>query len=333
MIVVASGHQGVDGYVKDRPKSDEVIIARHWNEVLDAKDQMDALFLGRDLPGLPSPQVVSQALPSVETVIWVDEQEARTWSEAAAEQWQIWAGSLDQGQLDSWLDRSRRSKMRLESCWAVAAVSGQMSREATVGWLVEMSLAQGGQGVLVDLDWNDPQTTWHSPWGRPGSDLTGYEHLAAVRMPYGVFVPAPPPWMMLLARPGREELQRLRMHYPEHWLGFDMGSDLRNPLWTTVADMVERVYLVCPGRPWAKALADVISLFEDLRSELRLTLLTRSGDHGEWLQAFRSETRQVLAIGDHGSVAASLCEVTSKPQKRNSRSVFSRIAKVWRKTT
>ncbi len=323
MIIVASGHDGVDRYVNERMNRNEVMVAKHWNEVLAQSGPLDAVFIGRDLPGLPEAALAKKALGAVETVVWVSEDDAQTWRGETVKDWVVWSGGLDQDQLDEWLDRPRPRPAQIEKKWAVSAVSGRLIRDAMVGWLVEKSRAQFGSGMLVDLDWNDAQTTWHSPWGRPGSYALGYEHLSAVRMPYGVFVPAPAPWMMLLARPGSEEMKRISTHNPNRWMGFDMGVDFRNPLWSQVAYEIDRLYLLCPGHSWTKPLSDLLAMLADLRSDLPITLCGQAGANIGWLEPFNQPPHQLALISqDKGLIDFSNKRPLIERKERHSWPIF-----------
>lgn len=291
MIIVASGHDGVDDYAEAEGDG-QVVIAKRWSEVRGLCGQAEAVLLGRDLTDLPSPEIVCDCLGRTPAVIWVAEEDAQRWSALGSKTLAVWPGALDQSRLEEWLRVYYTEAETIDKTWALASVSGHIDRAPVLGSLIQRSRTSHGSGLLADLDWNDPQTTWHSPWGRPGGYMAAHERLLPVRMPYGMFVPAPAPWTLLLSRPGREEILNLRVHPGMGWIGFDMGSDLRNALWPYVLNELDRLYLLCPSRSWVKPLHEVARLFDDLRPTLPLTLLA-STTEATWLEEVARDFKQV----------------------------------------
>jgi hypothetical protein len=130
--------------------------------------------------------------------------------------------------------------------------------------------------------------------------------------------------MMLLARPGREEVAELRTHYPRHWMGFDMGVDLRNPLWSPVIESIARVYVLCPARPWAKPLGEMLTVLRDLRTDVPISLLKPPGEW-PWLQMFAKEHDLTVTSYHESHSQEDATQVKTTKKERRAWPIFTKV--------
>ena len=140
---------------------------------------------------------------------------------------------------------------------------------------------------------------------RPAAPVAGrYERFVPVKMPYGLFVPAPPPWAPLLARPQVQEMEAFRNRYIHGWgwMGFDLGCDFRNALWPSLVAHLDQIYLVCPGEPSEKPLRELLTLLSELSGETATVLLRPTGTGYGWLDRMVNAGSPVR-VGVYGAPA------------------------------
>lgn len=273
-------------------------MVQDWQEARPLLSDAVAVLVGGALAGLPAPEVVLRELEAVRSVIWVAEDEAIHWRPWLRGGDALWTGTLEQRRMDEWIGQMLAPSLTVPRQLAVWSAAGFVDRRALFGRLVEAATEAYGPGVLVDLAWNDPQLTYHSRLAAHSGMAGEPARLWSRRARYGAFVPAPPPWEPIWARPGREDLEALVARHKGQWLAIDMGSDLRSTLWPSVLAQSEITYLVVPETPWEKPLAEAFGLLRSLRHDARFGLVGDRGK-GQW---WRSLGWPGLEVVDPGPV-------------------------------
>lgn len=282
MIVVASGHPGVDGYIASTYGAEAIRVAGRYEGAKPLLAEASAVLLGGDLPGLPDPEELYADLGAGRVVLWVAEDDAPRWRRWLRKGDLLWSGALEQRRLDEWIECMLARPPAVPRRFAVWSAAGYLDRRSLFAGFVEAAGRAYGPGVVVDLAWHDPQLTYHSELGAHLPESPEPARLWARRTRYGAFVPAPPPWEPIWARPGREDLDALERRHPGQWIGIDMGSDLRNPLWPTVVAHAEVTYLIVPETPWEDPLGEVVTLLRTINEDARLAVVGDSRNPGWW---------------------------------------------------
>ncbi|MCL6561533.1 MAG: hypothetical protein K6U87_00830 [Firmicutes bacterium] len=256
MKILASGHPGMEAFVEGHWPSDQVVVCSSWTAVCARLAPGDDLFLGSRLPGLPTPQALASALERAlgtgSLVLWVGEDEETLWRSAFAglgQACQLWVGQIGAERLRGWVDGAFPGRSGspapippLPRRWAVYTEPRGICRVAFWRQVVAAASAQLGRGVLVDAAWADPRLSASELAGREGFASAPTHHLWLRRTPYGFFVPAPPPWLLGATLPDPGAFRRLASR--GEWIAFDLGADLRTPLWQAVLPWVEEFWLV-----------------------------------------------------------------------------------------
>lgn len=225
MIVVASGHAGVDGFVRQL-ESHDVELANTWAEVIPLWQGARKVLLGENLRDFESALEWLRQHPSDRTVLlWVS-------ADTSLPEWltgqsaiHVWRGEIDGDALRAWCRESPQGLEGLPPMWSVVSLFPYPSAGSLVRALTSSALGRYGRnGLWVDNDWGLASLSLAVAAARlqrvevPGK-------LRPLQTGWGLLIPAAPPWLPGMARPGLDEIRGwLRGEW--NWQGWWLGGKL-----------------------------------------------------------------------------------------------------------
>lgn len=287
MKILASGHPGMEAFVESHWPSEQVVVCTSWAAVCARLAPGDDLFLGSRLPGLPSPEALASALERAlgtgSLVLWVGQDEESSWrlvAKGLSHACELWVGQIGADRLRAWVDGVATAQSGppapispLPRRWAVYTEPRGASRVAFWRQVVAVASRQLGRGVLVDAAWADPRLSASDLAGREGFASAPTHHLWMRRTDYGFFVPAPPPWHLGATLPEAGAFRRVAAR--GEWVAFDLGADLRTPLWQAVLPWVEEFWLVAEEASRWQEWEEVWRAVRGIRPQLSGVVWTR----------------------------------------------------------
>lgn len=279
MMVVASGHPGVQAYCR-REGPESLVVVDTWAEARETLADADKVLVGQHLADF------------AEVLRWIEDGETSNssctltlWVEAGFEhsalektQLAVWRGEIDRQALQEWWAAiPRRVSFDLEASWLVASLFPYPSIAPLMNSLGEWADTRFGRGGgWIDLDWSAAEL---SLWADP--ELFGrrdypFGNMRVHKLRRGLLVPAPPPWIPGSKEPTGSDLESL-MRLAWTWRCWYLGTQIGTPWSLELIRMVNSVVLwASPATP-RMVLERTVAFIELYRSDAAV-IVVRPGD-------------------------------------------------------
>lgn len=231
MILVASGHPGVDRFI--RGNNTEVLSAAAWADALPHFLKAEKVLIGQNLPDFAAAldwlKQNRAAAAQREIVLWVGEQFHHPLVDGGSEHLVVWRGELDESRLADWWRSQPSLSFDLDRRWIVISAFPYRSVEPLVralGRSAENTFGRGGG--WVDLDWMRAEISMAlHPRIYERADFA-FEKMLPQRLRDNYVVPAPPPWRPGTKSPEFRDLDSLlSLQWP--WQGWHLGAQIGTP--------------------------------------------------------------------------------------------------------
>ncbi len=222
MIVVASGHAGVDRFV-GQIESIDIQVASTWAEVLPLWQSAQRVLLGESLHDFGEAlEWLRQNPPDRPVLLWVSLDAALPgWVERHSAV-HIWRGEIDGEALRTWCGHPVSGLADLPAVWSVISLFPYPAAEPLVRTLLPLvSGRYGTNGLLVDNDWGLGSLSLALASSRI-ERMEVPSTLRPMQNGWGLLVPAAPPWLPGMVRPGLDQIRgwiRGGWDWQGWWLG------------------------------------------------------------------------------------------------------------------
>ncbi len=240
MIVVASGHAGVEQYCRQMSPAN-VVSAASWAEVLTRWSQVERVLLGQNLQGFSDALdwLKRTDLEGRHCVLWVGHDFQHPLFQSAIPGLDIWRGEIDQNHLSQWWQsESSLEPLPMGKSWLLFSLFPYRPINPIVTFLTKWADARYGTGGgWVDLDFKSAQLSleWCPDLHR--QSRYRFEQFRPHMVKGHPLIPAPPPWMPALVLPDARGIERMvRQQWP--WQGWYLGPELMN---VYTVDLVQRI--------------------------------------------------------------------------------------------
>lgn len=227
MIVVASGHSGVDQFVRDQGFGDLSIVTC-WEDVLPVLGDADQLFLGERLPGFRDVMLWihadSQLISKKRIVLWVGEDYPEP-TPSLPESVTLWRGELDAERLSAWCRPEVPPSLRLGRQWVAISLFPYPPVADFVTFVTDWADQRYGSGGWIDLDIGRAELSLG--WIRKPYERNEYrfDRMRTQRVNSHHLVPSSPPWKLGQPVPEVRDLDSLkRLSWP--WQGWYLGTQI-----------------------------------------------------------------------------------------------------------
>lgn len=233
MIIVASGHPGVDRYCREVNPTGVVVVGS-FAEVRQMWSGADKVLVGEHLADFPDLldwlSRTTQPQLDGEIVLWVGLDFQHVLLSRPIAGLSVWRGEIDREQLNQWWHVPKpHLSPDLDRRWVTVSVFPYRPIAPLVEALTQWSDRQFGLGGgWIDADWHEASLSmiWNPELYRRRE--FPFEKLRIHRVNGHLLVPAPPPW-----KPGtrplvNSDLDRL-LQEKWAWQGWNLGSQIATP--------------------------------------------------------------------------------------------------------
>ncbi len=277
MIVVASGHPGIDRFVLEaRPEGVETTAS--WTWVESRWDQIGRLLVGEHLAdfGKALQWMVNHRdkLQAVQIVLWVGNDWVSPENLERIPQINIWRGELDASRLIEWWSHvyPEQSLLDLDRCWLVQSVFPYLPPmplvEALTTWA---DRAYGPRGGWVDMAWHSAELSLMWLPDLYQRREFPFDKLRVRRAQGHALVPAPPPWLPGQSAPEPRDLQFL-MHQGWSWQGWYLGSQIATPWALELVAQIPAIVLWADHSTPVPVLERTEQLLKVYRTDIQLVI-------------------------------------------------------------
>ncbi len=233
MIIVASGHPGVNRYCREvNPKG--VVVLDTFAEARQMWSRADKVLVGEHVEDfsdlLDWLSRTTQPPFEGELVLWVGLDFQHSVLSRPIAGLSVWQGEIDRERLDQWWQVPKpHLSPDLDRCWATVSVFPYCPiaplAEALTRWSDEQFGLGGG---WVDADWHEASLSmiWNPELYRRRE--FPFERLRIQRVNHHLLVPAPPPWKPGTRSLVTSDLERL-LQEKWSWQGWNLGSQIATP--------------------------------------------------------------------------------------------------------
>lgn len=233
MIVLASGHAGVDRYWRDS-KPPGVVCVNRWADALEYWADAQKIFVGERVDDfhdlLEWLKHRDGGLGGRQIVLWVGPDFQHPLLEQDIVGLSVWRGEIDREWLTGWWKEAKFERnMDLDRVWMLLSVYPYLPISSVAEMLTEWADQRFGPGGgWVDVDWQSAQLsmTW-CPEIYHRRDFA-FEKFRVQRIHSHWLVPAPPPWLPGTAAPENNDLDML-WRKPWTWQGWHLGPQIATP--------------------------------------------------------------------------------------------------------
>lgn len=261
MILIASGHSGLNGFIEETYVSQgRVLVLEHWSSVLEALAQATKIFIGEELTGLPSDWYdVARTNFSVSWVFWTEKQTDGTLPYNVSS----WIGEITPDELERWL-KTPSETLEIPAQWALWTPF-PMDRLPVLHYFTERAQQAWGKGLWIDLDGHQAIWTVNSC-----PDLIEREHypfsaMKSIPRAWGAIIPHAPAWVPQRdSDEGGIALQESWKNPKNKWIGVDLGGSLSGVWHSAVMRNVTHLMIVISPSTPLVALVTGLKVFKEL---------------------------------------------------------------------
>ncbi len=229
MIVMATGHAGLDAFVRSQ-NPEGVLLVERWAEVQGRVGEADKIFIGENVPDFGEAhqwfKEHGDQVRAQEVVVWVsDGSRAAPWVDTGGTRIVSWQGEIDAQQLQNWWTEPGPLPPMFGPRWLLLSLYPYPSVASVAQWMEDAARTRYGLGGWVDMDLQRAELSITFYQGMYERGEFPFERLRPQRLQGRYLVAAPPPWLPGIAPPDPHDLDTL-LRIDWKWQGWCLGSQL-----------------------------------------------------------------------------------------------------------